>query len=219
LKKLILFLVVVTSFFGCKEEQKMPENFDFGSIEHGVYSNNYFKFILPFDESWNIQSLEQMNETAQIGADLITNDTIKAAVKATEVNNANLFAAYRYPLAEAIEYNYSIIVVAENTKMFPNVKRGSDYLDEAKKLMVQTAVDYEFEEDYTSTTIGDQTFDIMYVSGGYMGNYFKQEYMTTILNGFSFSIILSYDTDNQRQSLQKLLDGMTFNRSKSKKKS
>nr|WP_321221783.1 hypothetical protein [uncultured Psychroserpens sp.] len=217
--KNIILLVTIVCFISCNEDKKMPENFDYGTIENGIYTNDYFKFRLDFDESWNIQTQEQMNETAQYGAELITNDNVKAAIKATEVNTANLFSAYRHPLEQSIEYNYSIVVLAENTKMYPRVKRGSDYLDEARKLMSQTVVDYEFEDNYTTRTIGDQTFDVMTVTGDYMGISFRQEYMTTIINGFSFSIILSYDTDQQRQSLQNLIDKMSFNASKSKKKS
>jgi len=197
----------------------MPENFDYGTMENGVYTNDFFKFRMPYDDTWNIQSLEQMNRTAQQGADMVINEDVKAAIEAAEVKTANLFAAYRYPLENPVEYNYSIIVLAENTNMFPQVKRGSDYLDEAKKLMGQTVVDYEFPDAYTTTNIGNKSFDVMSVTGNYMGGQFKQEYMTTLLNGFSFSIILSYESNEQKQVLQNVVDQMTFNATKTKKKS
>jgi hypothetical protein len=42
--------------------------------------------------------------------------------------------------------------------------------------------------------------------------------MSTVTDGFCLSIIISYDTDNQRELLEKALEQMTFNTAKSKKK-
>lgn len=218
LKKLLLLFASTSLFISCNTEQKMPENFDYGTMENGIYTNDYFKFRFSYDESWNIQSQEQMAKTAQLGADMITNETTRNTVKATDVNTANLFSAFRHDLdAEPVEYNYSIVVVAENIKMFPEVKRGKDYLNEAKKLMSQTVIDYDFPDAYETMDVGGKSFDVMKVTGRYMGASFKQEYLTTIINGFSFSLILSYDTNTQRQELQNLIDGMDFNTATSKK--
>lgn len=217
MKKIILLLVGI-SLFACKTEQKLPENFDYGSIDNGVYKNDYFKMQFPFDTSWEIQTQEQMDAIANSGADLLTNETTKRAVKATEINSANLFSAFKYKEGFEEDYNYSIALVAENTKSFPNLKRGSDYLKEAKKIMTQTVINYEFEDDFSTKTMGSKTFDVMTVSGNYMGISFNQQYLTTIMDGFSLSFIISYNADAQRQELERILDGITFYDENSKKK-
>ncbi|WP_040280453.1 hypothetical protein [Psychroserpens damuponensis] len=217
IKKLILF-VVVTSFFTCNTEQKMPEDFDYGSIENGIYTNDFFKMTIPFNTDWDVQSRDQMDALSKSGTELLTNESTKQAVKASEINNANLFTAFKYKPGFEEAYNYSIAIVAENTKLAPHVQRGSDYLIEAKKIMSQTMIDYEFEETFTTKTIDNQTFDIMNVSGNYMGAFFNQQYMTTVINGFSLSIIISYNTDEQLKELEHLVNGISFYDGKSKKK-
>ncbi|WP_047550009.1 hypothetical protein [Psychroserpens sp. Hel_I_66] len=217
MKKLILLFVVIISF-SCKNETAIPENFDYGTIEDGVYTNDYFKMRFPFDASWDIQSKEEMKEIADSGTEMLTDEKTKRAVKATEINSANLFSAFKYETGFEEGYNYSILIVAENTKMFPQVKRGSDYLKEAKKMMTQTVINYEFDNDFETKAIGGKSFDVMNVTGDYLGGFFKQKYMTTIVNGFSFSIIISYDSNEQLQELEALIDGIIFYDSQSKKK-
>ncbi|TXD82542.1 hypothetical protein ESY86_13885 [Subsaximicrobium wynnwilliamsii] len=217
LKKLACVLALV-SILGCKQDQKLPNNFDYGSISNGVYTNAYFDMRFAFDDSWNVQTPEEMNDIANLGTELITNEGTKQAVKANEINTANLFAAYRYEMEAAVAYNYSIIIVAENTNMYPKVKRGRDYLDEAKKMMQQTVVNYTFEDDYSSKNIGGKDFDVMTVSGNYMDASFSQKYMTTIYRGFSVSIIISYDSNEQLQTLENLIDQIAFTEGSSKNK-
>lgn len=215
-KLLLLFLVLST--IACKTESKMPENFDYGSIENGIYTNNYFNMRFPFDESWDIQSKDEIQNIMESGENIITDDRVKRAIKASEVNTANLFVAYFYELGSVITYNPSIIIVAENTKMFPEVTRGRDYLVEAQKILKGTSLGYEFEMGTEPENIDGKSFDIMNVTGNYMGNQFSQKYMTTISNGFSLSLILSYNSDDQLNQLMEAINKMSFTDGKSKKK-
>lgn len=217
LKPLALFVISIV-LLGCKQEQQLPEDFDFGNITNSIYTNDYFGMRFPFDDSWNVQSVSEMNDIASLGSDLITNEGTKRAVEANEVNTANLFAAYRYDMNLAPEYNYSIIIVAENTKMYPHVTRGSAYLDEAKKMMQQTVINYTFEDDYSAKKIGGKNFDVMTVSGNYMDVAFNQKYMTTIYKGFSLSLVISYNSEEQLEELNALIATIGFADGTSKKK-
>ncbi|WP_299337419.1 hypothetical protein [uncultured Psychroserpens sp.] len=216
--KKLLFLFLALSTFACKTEPQMPENFDYGSIENSVYTNNYFNMRFPFDESWDVQSKDEIQNIMDSGEDIITDDRIKRAIKASEVNTANLFVAYFYELGSVFTYNPSIIIVAENIKMFPQVTRGSDYLVEAKKILKGTSLGYEFEMGTEPKIIDGKSFDIMNVTGNYMGNQFSQKYMSTITKGFSLSFILSYNSDDQLNQLMEAINKMSFTDGKSKKK-
>lgn len=217
MKKLILSFTILT-LFACKTEQRMPENFDYGSIENGVYANDYFQMHFPFDDSWDVQSQDEVENIQDLGQDIITDENIKRAIKASEINTANLFVAYVYEFGSTMDYNPSLMIVAENIKMFPQVKRGRDYLIEAQKILNGTSLNYSYDMILEPKVINGKSFDVMNATGSYLGNEFKQKYMSTVTDGFCLSIIISYDTDNQRELLEKALEQMTFNTAKSKKK-
>jgi hypothetical protein len=217
LKKLLLFLVVV-SFFGCKKKQQILENFDFGSTENAVYSNHYFKMHVPFDDSWYVKSQEEMKEIAKVGKELIESDSYKRALEASEINNAYLFTLFKYGPDDLFAYNPSLSIVAENTKMYPHVKRGRTYLQEVQKALSLTTVSYEFDMIDEEFIIGKYSFDMMNVTLDYLGLDIKQQYYTTISKGFSLSIILSYTTETQKAKLESMLNTIVFSEGLSKTK-
>lgn len=217
MKKFILSFAILT-LFTCKTEQKMPENFDYGSIENGVYSNDYFQMRVPFDDSWHIKSQDEMQEIAEAGKELIENESYKRALEVSEINNAYLFTLSQHGPDDLFNYNPSLSIVAENTKMFPHVKRGRTYLEEVQKVLNQTAINYKFEMIDEAHNIGSQNFDIMNVDLNYAGIDIKQQYYTTISKGFSLSIILSYVTEEHKAKLESMLETIVFYEGRSKKK-
>lgn len=217
MKKLLLLFIVLTTI-ACKTEQKMPENFDYGSVENSVYTNDYFKMRVPFDESWDVQSEEERKEITELGKDLIEDESLKRSVEASEINNASLFTAYKYEVGSTMDYNPSISIIAENINQFPHVKRGRDYLDEAQKVMEQMQLTYRFDYEEKPRNIGGQSFDQLNVEVDYLGSTFRQQYMSTITKGFSLLIVISYDTDAQRDELEALVNTIIFSDGVSKKK-
>jgi hypothetical protein len=196
----------------------MPENFDYGSVENGVYVNDYFKMRLPFDASWDVQSKEEKEEITELGKDLIEDQNFKRSIDASEISNANLFTAFKYELGTTENYNPSISVIAENINQFPHVKRGRDYLDEAKIIMEQMALDYTFSYQDNPKILGNQSFDILNVEVDYFGSTYHQQYMSTITKGFSLLLVISYESDAQREELEALVDNIVFSEGLSKKK-
>ena len=66
---LIVLLVLVIG--GCKRSPKIPDNFDYGTVEQGVYKNAFFDLEIPLIHGWDVQSKEGMDQLMEKGADEI----------------------------------------------------------------------------------------------------------------------------------------------------
>lgn len=222
----LIYLIIAIATLGCTEQKKnlqkesdfgktetkknVQKEFDFGKTESGVYKNDFFEMEVSFDPNWVIQDRQQMNKLAEMGGELMTGDDkiLKTALKASRVNTAYLLSISKYELGAAVESNPSFIVVAENTKNFPGIKSGKDYLFHSKKLLEQSQVPYYFEKDMFERTIGKSNFYIMEARFDYLNKTIIQEYSTTIINGFSLAFIVSYTTDDEKNELYEIIENI-----------
>ena len=208
MKKLI-YLIITITILGCTSQEKnLPKEFDFGKTESGLYTNDFFNMEIYFNPNWIIQDKQQMNNLIEAGGELATGDdkNLKAIVKASLVNTAYLLTIFKYEVGSAVEFNPSFMVIAENTKSYPGIKNGKDYLFHAKKLLEQTQMEYYFEKDVFEKTIGKSMFHVMEAKLNYMNNTIIQEYITTVTNGFSLSYVVSYTTEEERSELYEIID-------------
>ncbi len=206
-----LYLALLFAALGCtNEENKIPEEFDFGVTESGIYKNAYFDMEIAFDSNWVIQDKKQINALLDTGKDLIIGDdeNLKAVVEAAEVNSAYLLTIFKHEVGAAVDFNPSLIVIAENTKNAPGIKTGEDYLFHTKKLLSQTQMEYYFEKDVYEKTIGRSTFHVMQAKLDYLDQTIIQEYITTVTKNFSLSFIVSYTTEEERNELYEVIDNI-----------
>jgi hypothetical protein len=165
--------------------------------------------------NWLVQSKEQTEHIANRGKKLIAgdDDNMKAVIAASEINIANLLAAFQYEVGSAVEFNPSIMLVAENIKNAPGVKKGSDYLFQAKRILENAQFKYDYlSKEFENEAIGGAEFYKMYARLNHMGLEIKQIYYSTILNKFSFNVIISYVSDKQKKELIKAINTMKFKR-------
>ena len=100
------------------------------------------------------------------------------------------------------------MIVAENTKNFPGIKNGKDYLFHAKKLMKQTQMSYSFEKEVFEQTIGRSLFHNMETKLDYMGKTIIQEYISTVNKGFSLCFIISYTNEEEKNELYDVINNI-----------
>jgi hypothetical protein len=101
--------------------------------------------------------------------------------------------------------------LAENVQDLPGIKRGSDYHFHAKQLMQSGALDISFPKDIYTQSLGGIDFDIMEAEIHVRGIVVRQKYYATIMKGYAVSIIISFTTDEDEASLQKIVDTLKFN--------
>lgn len=189
------------------------DDFDYGRVENGVYLNDFFGIQIKLPEAWIVQSREQTQQISEIGKELMAGDDniLKTQIEASEVNTANLLAVFQYELGASVEFNPSIMIVAENVSIIPGVKNGSDYLFHARRMIMQGQVEYSYlTENFNKEIIGESEFYFMDAYINYMGIEIKQRYYSTILKGFSLNLIISYADEEQKEILENSIYTMTF---------
>lgn len=209
---LLGFLLLTITAIGCKTQVK-PIDFDYGHIENSKYVNSYFDFEITIPNDWIVQTKEQMDNLAKIGSELVAGDDtkLKASIKASEINTANLLAVYQYEQGSAVEYNPSFVIVVENHINSPGIKTGSDLLFQSRRLLEQSQFKYDYiDEVFAKEIINGTEFYAMNAEINYMGLNVKQIYYSTIVNRFSFNVIISFVNDQQRLDLLKSINSMKF---------
>lgn len=206
----IIFLSLVFFKCTCQENQT---NFDFGNIEDNIYTNSFFNLSINLPVDWSIQSQQEAEYLIKEGRKLVAGDdsNLENALTAAEINTANLIILYQHELGTAVDYNPSLMMIAENLQNAPGVKTGADYLFHARKLISQAQLKYDhIDEEFEEVDINGQTFYLMNTNINYLGHEIKQKYFSTVLNGFSLSMIISYVSDYQKSELEQSINTLTF---------
>lgn len=207
-----LLILLVLFLAACAGEDK-PKGFDYGKVENDKYVNTYFGFEIDVPENWAVQDQEQVDALNDMGSELVAGDDegMKAVLEASKVNVANLLVAYEHELGAMVDFNPSIIIVAENIKNYPGIKTGKEYLFNAKKLLLQSQLQYDYiDDDFKKETIDGVDFYIMNSEANYAGLSINQTYYSTVMNGFSLSFIYTFNNDEQEKQLSETLHSLDF---------
>jgi hypothetical protein len=208
--RVLFYFFLTISISGCTGQNK-PQDFDYGRIENGLYSNTYFKFEMSVPPDWVIQTKEQTDALMKKGEELIAGDNqnLKSALKASEVNVANLLYASQYEKGAAVEYNPSMLMNAENVRDSPGIKSGKDYLFQARRILEQSQMKYDhIDKEFSKETIGGIDFYKMNAEITYLGLSIRQIYYCSIRYGFSLNIIISFVNDEQKSELSKSIQSI-----------
>lgn len=206
----LIFLVFVTTSSTLYFKKK---NFDYGTIKDNKYTNSFFGFEMDIPEDWNVQSKEQTEHLMKVGKKMVAGDdkNLKAAISASEVNSANLLMVFKHEMGAPVDYNPNFMVVAENLKNAPGVKNGADYLFQCRKLLEISQVKYDtIDSEFKQLIINGQEFHVMNAAMSFMGMNIKQQYITTVKEGFALSCIVSYTTENQKEELDEVINSIQF---------
>lgn len=208
---LMLFITALT-LTGCKQKPIVEqEGFDYGTVANNKYTNKFFNIEMDVPAGWDVQDQKEREAIMKEGQKIAAGDnaTLKAAIKASEVNSANLLTVYQHKMGAAVEYNPSFMLVAENLKNFPTIKTGAQYLDNAKKLLSSSTMDITHIDDkYTKRNIKGIDFYVMNVTMNVQNIPIHQLYMTTIKDGFAVGFIYSYMTEDQKTELEKVANSI-----------
>lgn len=206
----LLFFTVVLSIAGACKQQ--PKSFDYGKIDNGVYTNNYFDFEIPVPRDWAVQNKEQVEQLQKTGEELVSegNKELGAKIKAADVRTAILLTVFKNKTDSVTEkFNSSFIILSENLGGMP-IKKGSEYLSHSKEIMQQSNMSYQFAPSYASEKIGNRDFDRMDLSLGGQTPNVHQSYYSLIDRDFALSIIISYEDEEQKAQLKKIINKIKF---------
>jgi hypothetical protein len=215
-----LFSLALILLFASCNSQQLPENFDFGKIENGIYSNKYFGFNLTLPPDWYIQTRDSLvYKVKDQYKDLVLSGNSKklqTSIKETKpstINKEALLTVFRYNVDSAVDINYSILIVANNIKNDPDMQTGKDFANsimaESKKRNVKRTFNGEpklFKIGYKDFYEITSEMEIKEIIEGNV----KQKMCFTVINGFVFSICFTYVTDKQLEEFNKIIATATF---------
>jgi hypothetical protein len=209
----LLGIFFLTVFMNSCNSQDKPKDFDYGRVENSKYVNSFFDFEITLPKDWIVQTKEQMEDLTKKGKAVVAGDDskMKAVLKASEINSANLLSVFQFERGSAVEYNPSFTIVAENVRNSPGIKTGNEYLFQAKRLLEQSQLKYDYiDKEFSKEVINGTDFYKMNAEIKYMGLDIKQVYYVTIQKGFGFVVITSFINDQQKQDLLKSINSMKF---------
>ena len=166
MKQSIKLMLFITAFALTACNKTIPiveeEGFDYGKVVNDKYLNRFFNIEMNVPAGWNVQNQEQREALMKQGQEAVAGDNaiMKAKLKASEVNSANLLTVYQHEVGAAVDYNANFMLVAENLKNFPSIKSGGQYLDNAKKL-IKNSVKHKNLNNFLNNLRAAKT-DILY---------------------------------------------------------
>jgi len=208
-----VLIVMFSAFFiltGC--EQEHPKEIGYGSIENSSYRNDYFNMSINVPDNWVVQGEAAQKALMDSGTDLIAGEdkTLKGVLKESQKQTVNLFSFFKYEQGAPVEFNPSIIAVAERVSNFPGIKRGSDYHFHSKKLLQSGQMKYEFSREIYTKDISGVSFDTMPMQISINGITVYQEYNATKINDYMLVIILTYSSESELNELTSYLSTLSL---------
>lgn len=197
--KIILASLAVIVLSSCSKGQN-PGLVDVGIMKSGIYINKFFGINITKPTKWYVHS----------------NKAGKSKLKHKNYNAEKyfFFAWFQKPVNDKSNqgFNSNILGVAERVLMSSGVKTESQYLLSIKALMKKSAVRYNFTPNIKLVKLGQRDFSMIEVESIIAGQTIKVRYYTYIKNHYAFSIIASWQTEEQFKLIKRVLSSVTFNK-------
>ena len=209
-----VFLFSIALLLSCHQASKIPDDFDYGKTENGVYTNKYFGMEITIPDHWIIQTKGQVDSIMNKGKKILEekNKEIASHVEKVLEHSPTLLMVFKYPPASAIiGYNPYFMIMSEKLNPLSGINTGIDYLENERKLTEQAKIGYHASSDYSVKKIGEKEFDVLRFTRA-VGEQMdvQRVFNVRIEKGFALNIILSYASAKQEEELMDVLRHIKF---------
>lgn len=210
LQRVVWTIGVALVVIGCGKSSS--DKMDFGTLTDATYRNQYLGFSIELPKDWNVQDQKTQQRLMKRGIKAMAgdDDNLKAVIEASELKTVNLFAVFQHPIGSPVEFNPSVMSVAESVAEWPGIKRGKDYLFQARKMLEAGQMQIEFPRECYSVQLGGVEFDVMEIEMTVLGKIVKQKYYSMIRKGYALGFIISFTNEEEEALLQKILTTLSF---------
>jgi len=201
----IICVLVIFGVTACNiQDYTIPENFDYGTLENGLYKNDFFGLEARIDTTWVVQNNDQTAQLLKKGSEVMAEG--ERMLEVAKITTANLLTIFKYDADAGVESNPSLMILAENTKHALVIETGADYLVFVKKNLANSQIGYDFERKVFEKTIGKRKFHVLEAKLNTGNLIVTQEYIATVMKGFSLLFTITYTNEAERQELYEMLN-------------
>lgn len=211
-KSLLVIILAALLSISCTESPSdSPVTVNSGG---NTYVNGFFGMTVEKPADWYAQSAEETIMLQQQGNKVIAGDdkNMQAFIDAAMDTSLPLFGFFEYPPGTPGKLNPNVLSVAENIKMYPGIKQPCDYVEAVKGILAQGQLEYRFDGECQSGTIGGKESGYLDASLSIGDFNITQRYHAMLSNGYAISFIETYTDESSRIKVGKVMDSIRFSR-------
>ena len=176
-----------------------------------MYHNDYLGTSVSLPKEWYVQSQRAQEQLFNVGTEIVAGDKseLRAIAKSSQASTTNLFTVLEHPLGSPIPFIANIVCLAASTANSPGFT-AQENLYFIRRTMEMSQLEVEFLESMTTSTIRGKEFDVMQVEMNVKGLTIKQTYYSIIHKNYALTLIIAYQSDEQQEVLQSIVDSITF---------
>ncbi|PHR94912.1 MAG: hypothetical protein COA78_31195 [Blastopirellula sp.] len=199
---------------GCSNSSTpASEEIDLGKISDSIYHNEYFDMDFSIPEKWHVLDEAEKQHLKDTGRAVLKNKgkNMEAKLKLSELRTVTLCSIFKHPLGTPVDFNPSMIMMAEKISFGQGISDGKDYLQHTKKMEEKLALNISYPEEITSKTIAGREFGEMSSVIDYDVVEITQLKFTTIMKGYALTFIVSYNNEEDKALVKDIIKSIHFN--------
>uniref|UniRef100_UPI003217687A hypothetical protein n=1 Tax=uncultured Draconibacterium sp. TaxID=1573823 RepID=UPI003217687A len=204
-KQLNLTILILSLLFLSNCRYNHPETVASGTIENGVYTNQFFNFQLQIPEEWTVETIGEIE--IETDSAITSNSLFQSTAENTKVLMANLLTIFKEDKKDGFKPNFAII--AEHISRRPECRNEVDYLKQTKKQYENVQSSFsDIKEIVLGNNIECQTLDNTLSIPNLE---IKQTHYVVIRNDFFLHTTLTYNTTDQKEALTAIINSWKIN--------
>lgn len=218
-KSLVFSLLSIALFsFSCEPNAKQQKEakqkiLDYGKIENGVYTNEFFNFSLELPQDWHVQSQESMEDLQDAGSDLLAgeDENKKAILEASRDRSGSLLGLFKYEIGSQVDFNPSFLMLFERFSGATGIKTGADYLFHTRKMLKESNLSYAvLDEEFKSQQVDGRDFYTLNTRLDVGENSIYQTYYVHVEGKYALAMIMTYFNPETKTELEAILNKVKF---------
>jgi hypothetical protein len=183
-----------------------------GGISGSTYTSSTFGFTYTFPAGWVAHGESTEEQISKVGRELMAGDDPgrKAAYDAANTRSAHLLTVFQYPMGTPVKSNPSIQIMAERVDSAPGAVTARDYLRNLEAVLKKSTVPLEIADNLAELTIGGKQFFRMDSDMHFPTALVHQSILSTKLENFVLSFVLTAGSAEELQQLRGTLDSLNF---------
>jgi hypothetical protein len=207
----VKILVAALLVAGCNRGAEHKKILDLGKVENSVYSNDYFNIQVSIPEGWIVQKQEQVKEGVTEHNEKVKaeNKELGEQIEAGMQQTVYLLTVFQYEIGTVVSFNPSFMLVGEKLSATASLMDARGYLTQSGELLKQSGR-YTVDDEFTPMTIGGKQFYSMNATMNASGINLNQQFIVAIMDGYALVFILTFNDDEQLNTLQQTLASVKF---------